>query len=150
MRFCPGCGFRLDGVADLLARDGVPTNPLNHPQINELSPRKRGIRVGGKMIFFSIAMFLPILIFAIGIIDHPFPLILPGSLFLAGIFWMLYYRLFGDEYVQAVRQPEFINPATSQHTYLPPAQSTPAYHSPVDPPKQQSVVENTTRSLGQQ
>jgi hypothetical protein len=140
----------LDTVADLLARDGVPTNPLNDHQINQLSERRRGIRRGGKMVFFSLAMFLPVLIFSIAIVDHPFPMVLPGTLFLAGLFWMLYYRLFGEEYMTSVRHPQVMISTTPQNAYLPPSPGTPVYHTPVDPPKQQSVVENTTRSLGQQ
>jgi hypothetical protein len=64
---------------------------------------------------------------------------------------MLYYRLFGDEAAPALRpvQPAQFGPPPQQ-AYLPPQQSAPAYRSPVETPKPQSVVENTTRSLGQQ
>src|SRR5262245_48399587 len=97
VRFCPSCGFRMDGVVDLLVRDGVPAGPfLNIPQTNfiqsgEPSERKKGIRRGAKMVFFSLAMFLPVFGFCF-LVDDVGPLILPGSLFLAGIFWMIYYR----------------------------------------------------------
>jgi hypothetical protein len=137
-------------VADLLARDGVPTNPLNNHQINQLSERRRGIRRGGKMVFFSLAMFLPVLIFSIAIVEHPFPMVLPATLFLTGIFWMLYYRLFGDEDLIYAKPPQITFSTTPQNAYLPPPQGSPGYQTPVEPHKQQSVVENTTRSLGQQ
>jgi zinc-ribbon domain len=153
VRFCPTCGFRLDGVADLLARDGVPGGALNAPQTNALrsgepSERKQGIRRGAKMVFFSLAMFLPVVGFC-AVIEHGLPLILPGSLFLAGIFWMIYYRLFGDENAPAPkRQPErpHFGPPP-QNAGLPPPQSVPVYRSPVETPKEHSVVEHTTRSL---
>ncbi|MGE0128114.1 MAG: zinc ribbon domain-containing protein [Blastocatellales bacterium] len=154
VRFCPSCGFRLDGVVDLLVRDGVPTNPLNSPQVNipqsnQPSERKRGIRRGAKITFASVVMFIPF--FAISIADnHPGPLVVPMTIFLAGIFWMLYYRLFGDEQPSAPKQvqpPQFISPP--QNAYLPP-QSIPAYRSPVETPQEHSVAEHTTRSLGQQ
>src|SRR5512145_598966 len=88
VRFCPSCGFRLDGVADLLARDGVPAGALYAPQPNSLrigepSERKQGIRRGAKMVFFGLAMFLPIFGFC-AMVENAVPLILPGSLFLAG------------------------------------------------------------------
>jgi hypothetical protein len=156
VRFCPSCGFRLDGVADLIARDGAPAGALNAPQTNELrsggpSERKQGIRRGAKMVFFNLAMFLPVIGFCFAI-DSPGPLILPASLFLAGIFWMIYYRLFGVEIAPALkRQPEhlYFGPPP-QNASLPPQQSVPVYRSPVEVPKEHSVVEHTTRSLERQ
>jgi hypothetical protein len=156
MRFCPSCGFRLDGVADLLAHDGVPAGALNAPQTNALrsgepSERKRGIRRGAKMAFFSLAMFLPVFGFCF-LVESPGPLILPASIFLAGIFWMIYYRLFGDEYAPApMRRPEppYFGPPP-QNASMPPLQSAPVYRSSVETPKEHSVVEHTTRSLERQ
>src|SRR5215510_5748122 len=133
MRFCPSCGFRLDEVVDLLARDGVPTNPLPLPQTHEPSHRRKGIRRGAQITFFSVVMFLPVLAFAIAVVDSPGPLVLPGTIFLTGIFWMLYYRLFGDEAAPAQRQAQpaqFAPPP--QHAYLPQQQSGPAYSPPVE------------------
>jgi len=143
-------------VADLVARDGVPGAALSAPQTNSLrsdqpSERKQGIRRGAKMVFFSLAMFLPVLGFSIAI-DNVGPLILPGTLFPAGIFWMIYYRLFGDENAPAPkRQPEqiYFGPPP-QHASLPPQQSVPVYRSPLEAPNEHSVVEHTTRSLERQ
>jgi hypothetical protein len=151
MRFCPSCGFRLDGVVELLARDGVPTNPLPPPQSTEPSSRRKGIRRGAQITFFSLVLFVPVFAFAVEVVNHPGPLVIPVTIFLTGIFWMLYYRLFGDEAAPAPKpaQPAQFGPPP-QPAYLPPQQSAPAYRSPAEPPKQQSVVENTTRSLGQQ
>jgi hypothetical protein len=156
MRFCPSCGFRLDGVAELLARDGFPAGALNSPQTNALrsgehSERKRGIRRGAKMVFFSLTMFLPVVAFC-SLIRNGVPLILPATLFLAGIFWMIYYRLFGDEYAPAQKSrpaPPYFGPPP-QNASLPPPQSVPVYRSPVETPKEHSVVEHTTRSLERQ
>jgi hypothetical protein len=155
VRFCPSCGFRLDGVVDLLVRDGIPTNPLNVPQPNvtqsrEPSERRKGIRRGAKMVFFSLALFLPMMAWSIAD-DHPGPLLLPATLFMAGIFWMLYYRLFGDEHAPAPKpaQPQYFSPPP-QNAYLPPPQSAPAYRSPAETPQEHSVVEHTTRTLRQQ
>jgi hypothetical protein len=149
MRFCASCGFRLDGVMELLTNEGVPTNPLAPPRNPPPSPRKRGIRFGAKILFFSIVLFLPAFALAIDA-DHPGPLILPGVLFLAGIFWMLYYRLFGEESAPVQKQPQFISHATPQPVYLPPPQQSVPVTSHTPTPQPQSVAEHTTRSLGQQ
>jgi hypothetical protein len=147
----------MDGVVDLIARDGAPAGYPQIPQTNSLqsgepSERRKGIRRGAKMVFFSMAMFLPVLGLSIGMFDSPAPLLLPATLFFAGILWMIYYRLFGDEHAPApkpVQQPYFGPPP--QHSSLagpPPQQSVPVYRSPVETPKEQhSVVEHTTRSL---
>jgi hypothetical protein len=139
-------------VGELLARDGVPAGPLNIPQPNliqssEPSERKKGIRRGAKMVFFSLAMFLPIVAFCF-VVEGPEPLFLPASVFLAGIFWMIYYRLFGDERAPAPKlvQPLYFGPPP-QNASLPPPQPVPVYRSPEEAPKEHSVIEHTTRSL---
>jgi hypothetical protein len=148
VRFCPSCGLRLDGVFDLLARDGYPENSSVIPQVKEPSPRKRGIRRGAKICFFSIVAFLPVIGFSIAV-DDGGPLLLPATSFLAGIFWMIYYRLFVDEYEPPEKNTQaVVAPVAAQPTYLPPPQAVPVYQSPIEQPQRQSVVENTTRSLG--
>ncbi|SRR6266498_896019 len=156
VRFCPSCGFRLDGVADLLARDGVPANSPNVPQTNALrsgepSERKQGVRRGAKMLFLSLGMLAPV--GGLSIATHePGLLFLPLTLFLAGIFWMIYYRLFGDVNAPAPKsrpEPPYFGPPP-QNASLPPPQSVPVYRSPVETPKEHSVVEQTTRSLERQ
>lgn len=156
VRFCPSCGFRLDGVSDLIVRDGAPAGLPNVSQTNSLqrgepSERKKGIRRGAKMVFFSLAMFLPVFCFAVGVVDHPGPLVVPASLFFTGIFWMIYYRLFGDENAPAqkpIQTPYFGPPP--QNASLPAPQSAPVYRAPVETPREHSVVEHTTRSLDRQ
>jgi len=156
VRFCPSCGFRLDGVADLLARDGAPAGLSNIPQTNALqsgepSERKRGIRRGAKMVFFSLGMLAPVGALSI-VTDEPGLLFLPLTLFLAGVLWMIYYRLFGDENAPTPKnrpEPPYFGPPP-QNASLPPPQSAPVYRSPVEAPKEHSVVEHTTRSLERQ
>src|SRR5262245_37392421 len=156
VRFCPSGGFRLDGVADLLARDGVPAGALNAPHTNALrsgepSERKRGIRRGAKMVFLSLGMLAPVGGLSIAT-DEPGLLFLPLTLFLAGMFWMIYYRLFGDANAPAPKRrpaPPYFG-RSPQNAGLPPQQSVPVYRSPVETPKEHSVVEHTTRSLERQ
>jgi len=143
-------------VADLLARDGVPANSPNVPQTNALrsgepSERKQGVRRGAKMLFLSLGMLAPV--GGLSIATHePGLLFLPLTLFLAGIFWMIYYRLFGDVNAPAPKsrpEPPYFGPPP-QNASLPPPQSVPVYRSPVETPKEHSVVEQTTRSLERQ
>jgi hypothetical protein len=143
-------------VVDLISRDGAPAGYSHTPQTNSLqsgepSERKKGIRRGAKMVFFSLATFLPVVGFCAAV-EHGGPLILPASIFFAGIVWMTYYRLFGDENAPAPKsvQPPYFGPPP-QHASLPPQQSVPVYRSPVETPKEpHSVIEHTTRSLERQ
>jgi hypothetical protein len=145
VRFCPSCGIRLDGVYELLARDGHPANSPVIPQYKEPSMRQRGVRQGAKICFFSIVAFLPVLGFCVAI-DSGGPMFLPATTFLAGIFWMLYYRLFVGEFELAEKNSQAAAQFAAPPAYRPPPQSLPGYRSPIEP--QQSVIENTTRSLG--
>src|SRR5262245_2971658 len=147
IRFCPACGFRLDGVIDLLARDGYLANP---PIIHEASPRKRGIRQGAMLFFSSLVLFLPVLYFSMEVVRSPFPLLLLGSVFLAGIFWMLYYRLFGAEYAPLPKPEQVMRPVAPPQASLAPPQNLPAYRPPGEPPQPYSVIEKTTRTLGRE
>jgi hypothetical protein len=155
VKYCPSCGFRLDGVVDLLVRGGSPTNPLQAPAPGVISSpvpseRKTGIRRGAKMVFIGLAMFLPTFAFCF-LVDSPGPLFLPATIFLTGLLWMLYYRLFGDDSALAapVTQPAQFGPPP-QHAYFPTPQTAPVYRAPVETPQEHSVIEHTTRSLGRQ
>jgi hypothetical protein len=150
MRFCPACGFRLDGVIDLLARDGSQANPPIVPQVQEPSPRKRGIRQGAMLFFSSLVLFLPVLYISMEVFRSPFLLLLLGSVFLAGIFWMLYFRLFGDEYAPPPKPVQVMRPAPPPQAALAPPQNAPVYRPPAEPPQPQSVIEKTTRTLGRE
>jgi hypothetical protein len=153
MRFCPRCGLQLGAVAAFLSGHALtPTNNTpTETQVAKLSPRKRGIRQGAKVMFLSGALLLVAIGFSL-LIEEPFPLLLPVIVFMVGLMWALYFRLFGEESLptsQPTSQAQF-NPA--QQGFLPP-QSVPVndFNRPpartaemVQPP---SVTENTTRLL---
>ena len=148
IRFCPSCGLRLDGVVNLLLNDGVPTNPLAMPAqmtmpppTNQNSPRRKGMRRGGKLVFAGFASFLPILAFSI-FVDHPSPFFVPASFFLVGIFWILYCRIFEDDYAPPVQT---LPPPPAQN-YMPPPR-TPVFDEIAQDSPRGSVVDQTTRSL---
>ena len=53
--YCRSCGLRLDNVALLMTRIGelqsiAPTT--TPPPVTTVSPREKGLRLGGKMLFF--------------------------------------------------------------------------------------------------
>ena len=155
MRFCPSCGFRLSGVAELLANDGFlgAREPVE-PQVNKMSPRRRGIRQGAKLMFLSGVLLPPAFGLSIAA-DSPAPLLIPLTVFLTGLAWLLYFRLFGEESLPIAErsQPAQIGPA-GRNAYIPPARRAPAYE--LDPPRgdtaglslSPSVTEHTTNLLG--
>jgi hypothetical protein len=53
VRFCPGCGFRLDGVAELLANNGVFAPDEEGPPKPRRSMVKRGALLGATLMFIG-------------------------------------------------------------------------------------------------
>jgi hypothetical protein len=53
VRFCPGCGFRLGGVAELIANDGVSAAEEEKPPKPQRSMVKRGALLGATLMFIS-------------------------------------------------------------------------------------------------
>jgi hypothetical protein len=106
VRFCFSCGFQLGGVTDLLNNKGMLLNP-QQPVLLPNSPRKKGMKNGAKLMFLS-AVFTPIAIGLCALADHPGPLIIPFTIFLAGLCWLVYSAIFGEEYVipQASKFPQ--------------------------------------------
>jgi hypothetical protein len=50
VRFCPGCGFRLDGVAELIANNGVSAAEEEKPRRSTV---KRGALLGATLMFIG-------------------------------------------------------------------------------------------------
>lgn len=53
VRFCPGCGFRLEGVAELLANNGVFVADEEKPPKPRRSMVKRGALLGAMLMFIG-------------------------------------------------------------------------------------------------
>ncbi len=149
VRYCSRCGLSLWELARwLLDGANAPWNAIQ--TTSEPSPRKKGIRRGLKLMFLSGVLFLPTLGLAAAAGEEAL-LLFPVAIFLAGLFWALYCRLFADA-----------KPAIKSHTpaqlyraneYLPPAQvnaaavlraKEPNTAEIVQPP---SVTEYTTNLL---
>lgn len=158
-RFCRNCGFRLDGVAQLMSRNGAPesyTPPLVTVPLPSPSPRKKGVRKGGKIMFGALAS-LPIFIGICAAVNSGDPLVVPVFVFFAGLVRMLYARLFEDaspvppSMVQPViphpvAQPASLPPGNYQPLAAPHV-NVPTTGNLVAPP---SVVEPTTSLLKRQ
>jgi hypothetical protein len=149
LRFCSRCGLRLDAVAFLLENNGelekfgVPLKESGMPA------RRKKMRQGARLMFFS-GVLTPIF-FALSIIDDsPNPLIIPFTVFLAGLAWMLYFYLFGDSNAEAQDQGKLSRstaaplkaiPASQNERVMNPGLRTPATRELAHRP---SVTEGTT------
>ena len=152
-RFCSRCGLPTDGLARWLAGQAAFTTPDDGTSTTP-SPRRKGIRRGGKMIFFS-GVLLPIFVFMSAMADSPGPLFVPFTLFLVGLSFLLYAIIFLEKTppkTKPVVQPSF--GSSSVERALPPAANTWANNVRAGavrtselvkgPP---SVTENTTKLL---
>jgi hypothetical protein len=93
--FCPRCGFYFGVLKELIATGGAPIGSQDPVQKKQPSERQKGIRLGAKLLFLSIVL-LPASI-ALGVLtDGPLPLLVPFTVFLTGVIWMLYARLFRE------------------------------------------------------
>jgi hypothetical protein len=156
-RFCSRCGLLVSGLAEWLAHGGVvPAMPPQEPTRRPMTPKRKGIRRGALFMFIS-GVLLPIF-FALSVLnDSPGPLIVPITVFFAGLSVMLYSLIFGEEFLPPPSQPPEPTRLAGmfRSNALPPPSHNPA-QSVMDhrvrtselaqPP---SVTENTTRLLDQ-
>jgi len=64
VRFCPGCGFRLDGVADLLTNNGIAAS-------EEVQQPRRSLLKRGALLGITL-MFIGALLIALGTPRGPY------------------------------------------------------------------------------
>ena len=95
MRFCSRCGIALSGLAEWLARGGVPAK-RGQEALVEPSPRRKRSRRAAKLMFASVVL-LPVFFVISLIADHGAPMIVPVILFFVSAVIMLYTRLFRNE-----------------------------------------------------
>ena len=154
MRFCSRCGLALSGLAEWLSGGPLPVLRREEEQTPAaMSPRRKGMRRAGKLMFFSAALFPVFLLFSAAI-EEPGPVLLPFMLFFVSLAMMLYARIFSDPAAPAVNHIGAPQTAALRST---PARASlpPGGHIPMpsrhvrtnelaQPP---SVTENTTRLL---
>jgi hypothetical protein len=155
MRFCSGCGYPLDATSQLLVTDGMPTlqpSMQQPPHVPEKKPRPKGVKIGVILMLMTVVLF-PLVLGLVALADHPAPLIIPFTLFLAGLATAIYSWIFKDAsppqpYQQAPR-PFPVNHPVNQPPALPPGEAYGVrnFNQPVNtaemvnPP---SVTESTT------
>lgn len=100
MRFCANCGLRLEGVTQLLANDGFLPNQAA-PDLRS-TQRKKGLRTGAKFLFSGL-ISLPLIFAFCFWADSPVPLLIPATLLLTGICWMIYARFLSEENSPAIK-----------------------------------------------
>jgi hypothetical protein len=96
MRFCSRCGLALSGLADWLARGGVPANRAEEAPVPVPTPRRKKRRAAAKLMFVS-GVLLPVFFVLSLIVGDGAPMVVPIILFFVSSVIMLYTRLFRDE-----------------------------------------------------
>ena len=152
MRFCSRCGLALSGLAEWLARGGVPAQRVE--EAPPAAPRRKRRGAAAKLMFVS-GVLLPIFFVVSLIVEHGAPMIVPVTLFFVSAVIILYKRLFRDE-TSSVKthdaQTTALNSMSARGS-LPPASnvSMPSVgrqqvrtNELAQPP---SVTENTTKLL---
>ena len=122
MRLCSRCGLALSGLVEWLATGRLPLKRDEEARPAGLSPRRKGIRRAGKLMFFSGVLFPIFLFFSIAI-EEPGPMFFPFTVFFISLVMMLYARLFSDKNapmsIPSASQPSSLD--SNAPRYLPPA-----------------------------
>lgn len=155
MRFCSRCGLSLASVPTLLGR--VEASTSGGAARGGGSRKRKQIRRGAKLMFLSAVLF-PVFFGLAIVADSPGPLIVPLTVFFAGLAWLLYFKLFGEEEAREssdARGREALREASNAAS-LPPATFVPASgfgargaHT-ADMAQPPSVTEQTTRLLDEE
>lgn len=154
MKFCSRCGLPLSGLAEWVAGSATPASREPETGSSVRSPRRKWIRRGAKLMFFSGVMFLVFLALSL-IAEEGALMIFPIIVFLVALITMLYARLFMEDIspIQIHRaQTTALGAMSGGHT-LPPASNIgmqgvggqPVRTAELAHPP--SVTENTTKLL---
>ena len=160
-KFCSRCGFLLTAVWNLVSNNGLSNQTFAAPEKGAISPRKEGLKRGGKLMMLGL-IIVPLLVIVSALFDlHPALVISVSILtFWGGILRMIYARLFESAYPNEIdverktlsfakkilgKKTNALPPQSiSVSSYAPPAASN--WRDTKDLP-QYSVIENTTKLL---
>lgn len=160
-KFCSRCGFLLTAVWDLVSNNGLSNQTLAAAESGAISPRKEGLRRGGKLMMIGL-IIIPLLIIISELFNLNPALVIAVSIitFWGGILRMIYARLFESAYPNEIdaeqktlsfakkmlgKKTNALPPQSiSVSSYAPPSASN--WRDTNDLP-QPSVIENTTKLL---
>jgi hypothetical protein len=160
-KFCSRCGFLLTAVWDLVSNNGLSNQNFATPESRAISPRKEGLRRGGKLMMIGL-IIIPLLIIISELFNLNPALVIAVSIltFWGGILRMIYARLFESDYPNEInverktlsfakkmlgKKTNALPPQSiSVSSYAPPAVSN--WRDTNDLP-QPSVIDNTTKLL---
>jgi hypothetical protein len=108
------------------------------------SARHKGLKTGVKLMLASAVMFPLVLAFAIGVVDSPAPLLLPFTVFLAGLARMIYARFLEDAH------PVYAPVLTPLPPVAPTLPTGSAAQQPAPPPRSLFAHGPNTNDLPQQ
>jgi hypothetical protein len=159
MRFCSRCGLALSGLAEWLANGGVPAKRtvqvarIDNEELEE-SPRRKGKRRAGKVLFFSGVLSVVFLVISL-IVNEGALMFVPMSVLFVGLVMLLYAVLFSPKTARTSKKtpPTSTLDSTSARNALPPVATTPglAINRPQvrtnELAQPGSVTEHTTRLL---
>lgn len=160
-RFCSRCGFTMNGLAEIVAKGGLPPEMFGDGKTE--SPRKRGVKQGALLMLSSL-IIVPLLAIISATLDiHPAVVAVTAVVtFWGGLLRILYALIFETGkptaanvgFVESVRSN--LTGKSSAPAALPPQQSQPA-HADFQPApgnwrdtndlQPVSVTEETTRTL---
>src|SRR5215217_4994761 len=92
MRFCSRCGQGLSGLAEWLG-GAVAATRTDEAHVSQISPRRKGIRRAGKLMFVSGVLF-PVFLLLSLLFNEGALMIVPIFVFFVSLVLMLYARLF--------------------------------------------------------
>ena len=151
VRFCPGCGFQLNVVSELLSTNGalIAREAETKRKVSLLRPK--GVRIGAKLIFLSLFLLPFAIMFSVRF-DSPIPFLFPSTIFLMGIAQVLYTLLFGEHDQSEMTEPHDVGLSASRRISLPAAQTAPitindSRRNTAEMVRPPSVTEHTTQLL---
>jgi len=161
-RFCSRCGFLLAGISSLISNQGLASQTPAVREDSAVSPRKKGIKQGGKLMILGL-IIVPLLMIVSDLFRlHPAFVVTASVLtFWGGFLRMIYARVFESAYPDGVNSEQktlsFVKKILGKKTGDLPAQSVSV--SSYTPPVMNnwrdennlvhpSVTEETTKLIG--
>ena len=94
-RFCSRCGFLMTGVSQLVSNNGMLSQMRNLPNSVPETPRKKGIRTGGKLLLSGFLLVPLVTLLSIALRFEPTLAILTAILtFWGGLLRIIYAAIF--------------------------------------------------------